>query len=205
MISLVKARWRLHYHLANLFLRLHRYEQAANAYGRALRVQPGDPHLEFQRAWSLLEVPDRRAEGTTAFENLLKPSPSASGYYLMACGLQRESRHEEAVQAFREAARLEPAEHADFYFNHAISLSALRRLEDAVDRYQMPRTSIPLMARLGEAWDRRSPNWAAGKTRPPVSRKRYAPENSRFYLCEGRSVCLGDTKKPCRLLKKRSG
>ena len=81
-------------------------------------------------------MPDRRVEGIAAFENLLKSSPSASGYYLMACGLQKESRHEEAVQAFGDAARLKTPATADFYSNHAISLNALRRLEEAADAYQ---------------------------------------------------------------------
>ncbi len=149
MGRVVKARWRVHYHLANLFLRLHRYDAAANAYGRALRIRPGDPNLQFQRAWSLLEVPARRVEGITAFENLMKSSPSASGYYLMACGLQKESRHEEAVRAFREAARLEPTENPDLHYNHAISLSALRRLEEAADAYQ---SAAHLNPSDGEAW-----------------------------------------------------
>ena len=149
MVSLIEARWRFHYHLANLFLRLHRYESAANAYERALRVLPGNPYFQYQRAWSLLAVPHRRVEGISAFEDLNKSSPSSSGYYLMAGGLQKESRHEEAVQAFREAARLEPAQSADFHYNHAISLSALRRFEEAAEAYQ---TAAHLNPSDGEAW-----------------------------------------------------
>lgn len=80
-------------------------------------------------------MPNRRVEGITAFEHLLKCSPSAFGYYLMACGLQKVSRHEEAVQAFREAARLEPG-HADVHYNHAISLGIVGRLEEAAAAYQ---------------------------------------------------------------------
>lgn len=149
MISVVEARWRSHYHLANLFLRLRRYDAAANAFGRALRLRPGDPHLEFQRAWSLLEVPHRRLESITAFENLMKSSPSAGGYYLMALGLQKEDRHEEAIEAFREAERLEPSENADCHYNYAISLTAVGRLEEAADAYQ---TAAHLNPFDGEAW-----------------------------------------------------
>jgi tetratricopeptide (TPR) repeat protein len=151
MISSVLTRWQLHYHLANLFLRFKRHETAANLYGRALRSRPDDPHLRFQRAWSLLEVPHRRVEGITAFEHLLKSSPSGSGYYLMACGLQKESRHEEAVQAFREAARLDPSGNADadFHYNLGGSLSALGRLEEAADAFQ---NAAHLNPSDGEAW-----------------------------------------------------
>lgn len=148
-MSLVTARWQFHYHLANLFLRLHRFEAAANAYGRALRARPDDPDLQFQRAWSLLEVPNRRVEGITAFENLMKSSPSASGYYLMACGLQKEFRHQEAVLAFREAARLDSWVGADFHYNHGVSLGALGRFEEAADAYQ---TAAQLNPSDGEAW-----------------------------------------------------
>jgi tetratricopeptide (TPR) repeat protein len=98
---------------------------------------------------AVLEVPARRVEGITAFENLMKSSPSASGYYLMACGLQKESRHEEAVQAFCEAARLDGSPHADFHFNHATSLGALGRLEEAADAYQ---AAAHLNPSDGDAW-----------------------------------------------------
>jgi tetratricopeptide (TPR) repeat protein len=149
MISWAQLRWRFHYHLANLFLRLGHYGAAANAYSRALSIRPDDPHVQFQRAWSLLEAPRRRVEAITAFETLMKSSPSGFGYYLMACGLQRESRHEEAVRAFGESARLEPSESADFHYNHAISLGALGRLEEAADAYQEAARLSPSDA---EAW-----------------------------------------------------
>ena len=146
---MTQARSQLYYHLANIFLRLHCYGAAANAFGRALRDRPGDPHLEFQRAWSLLQVPARRVDGIAAFDVLMKSSPSALGYYVMACGLQKESRHEEAVQAFREAARLAPSESADLHHNHAVSLSTLRRFEEAADAYQR---AAHLNPSDGDAW-----------------------------------------------------
>jgi tetratricopeptide (TPR) repeat protein len=149
MISLGNARWQFQYKLANLLLRFNRYEGAANAYGRALSLRPGDPHLQFQRAWTLLHVPQRRGEGISAFQNLMQSSPSASGYYLMACALQQESRHEEAVRAFQEAARLQPSENGDFHYNYASSLRALHRLEEAADAYQ---TAAHLNPSDGEAW-----------------------------------------------------
>jgi hypothetical protein len=61
MIALVQTRWQVHYHLANLLLRFKCYEAAANSYGRALRIQPDDPHVQFQRAWSLLALTSIRA------------------------------------------------------------------------------------------------------------------------------------------------
>src|SRR5687767_10921117 len=99
MMFLRDARAQFHYRVANLFLRLHRNEAAANSYERVLRIRPDDPHVQFQRAWCLLEVPGRRIDAIIGFQNLLKQSPSASGYYLLACGLQKETRHEEAVDA----------------------------------------------------------------------------------------------------------
>jgi hypothetical protein len=67
-------RAQFHYRVANLFLRLHRYEAAANAYWRYLRIRPTDRHVQFQRAWSLLEVPERRSDAISGFQNLLKES-----------------------------------------------------------------------------------------------------------------------------------
>jgi tetratricopeptide (TPR) repeat protein len=135
--------------MANLFLRLHRDEAAANAYERVLRIRPDDPQAQFHRAWCLLHVPKRRGEGITAFQELLRVSPSAAGFFLMGCGLQHESRHEEAVEAFREAARLENPGTADLHYNYAISLTALRRLEEAADAYQ---NAAHLNPSDGEAW-----------------------------------------------------
>jgi tetratricopeptide (TPR) repeat protein len=148
---LVKARAGLHWRLANLFLRVHWWEAAANAYGRALRIQPNDPSLQFQRAWSLLEVPHRRAEAIAAFDSLNKSAPSAFGYYLMACGLQQERRHEDAVQAFREVERLDPTVHGDFdySYNYAKSLASLGRFEEATDRLE---NTVRLYPSDAEAW-----------------------------------------------------
>ena len=143
------ARAQFHYRAANLFLRLRRYEAAANSYERVFRIRPDDPHAQFQRAWCLLEVPDRRVDGIIGFQKLLKQSPSAGGYYLLACGLQEESRHEEAVEAFREAVRLEGSGTGDFFHNYAVSLEALRRFEEAEDAY---RNAAHINPSDGAAW-----------------------------------------------------
>src|SRR5688572_7679163 len=143
------ARALFHYRLANLLLRLHRYHGAANSYERVLRFRPDDQRIQFQRAWCLLEVPGRRTDAIIGFQKLLKQSPSAGGYYLLACGLQKEERHEEAVAAFREAIRLEGSGTADFFHNYAVSLEALRRFEECVDAYQRAAQLNPSDA---EAW-----------------------------------------------------
>ena len=135
MASLKNTIARFHYRVANLFSHLHRYEAAAAAYGRVLRFWPQDSQAQFHRAWCLLSVPKRRIESIALFQDLLRASPSAAGFFLMGCGLQLESRHEEAVEAFREAARLERLDIADFHYNYAISLSALRRLDEAADAF----------------------------------------------------------------------
>jgi len=136
MMSLRDARAQFHYRVANLFLRVHRYAAAADSYQRVLRVRPDDPHVQFQRAWCLLEVAGRRIDGIIGFEKVLKQSPSAGGFYLLACGLQKESRHQEAVEAFREAIQLEGSGTADYFHNYAVSLEALRLFDDAVDAYR---------------------------------------------------------------------
>lgn len=126
---------RLHFHVANVLVRLRRFEAAANAYARALRAFPDDAAARFQHAWCLIEVPGRRAEGIDAFQRLLRVRPSASGFYLLACGLQRESRHAEAVDAFREVLRREAGTSALFY-NYALSLEAIGSFEDAANAYR---------------------------------------------------------------------
>jgi tetratricopeptide (TPR) repeat protein len=149
MMFLREARAQFHYRVASLSLRLHRYEAAANAYERVLRIRPDDAHVQFQRAWSLLEVPHRRNEGIKGFHNLLRVAPSAAGFFLMGCGLQQERRHEEAVQAFRDAARLESSGTSDLQYNLGVSLTALRRLEEAAEAFD---SAAHLSPSDGEAW-----------------------------------------------------
>lgn len=138
-----------HWGLARVFLLLRRYEAAAQSYARALRIRPDDPHLQFMRAWCLLEVRARAGEGIAAFLQLMQQSPSSGGYFLLACGLQRESRHEEAVEAFREAERLDDCRTPDFFHNYAVSLQAVRRFEEAVDAWRRAAQLDPSNA---EAW-----------------------------------------------------
>jgi tetratricopeptide (TPR) repeat protein len=134
--SLVELFAEVHYRLANLLIHLRRYEAAAATYERILARHPDDPQALFQRAWCLLEVPHRREEGIAGFQTLLQHSPSSGGYYLLACALQQESRHDEAVEAFREVIGLDGNGSTDFFHNYAISLEAVRRYEDAADAYR---------------------------------------------------------------------
>jgi tetratricopeptide (TPR) repeat protein len=67
----------------------------------------------------------------------------------LACGLQKEARHEEAIEAFREAGRLEDSGTADFFHNYAVSLEAVRRFEEAADAY---RSAAQLSPSDAEAW-----------------------------------------------------
>jgi tetratricopeptide (TPR) repeat protein len=144
------VRGQFHYRLANLFLSLRRYEAAAASYDRVLRVRPDDPQVQFTRAWCLLEVPGRRTDAIIGFQKLLKQSPSSGGYYLLACGLQRESRHEEAVEAFGEAARRDGSETPpDVFYNYGVSLEALRRFHQAADVY---RNAAQLNPSDAQAW-----------------------------------------------------
>jgi tetratricopeptide (TPR) repeat protein len=105
--------------------------------------------MQFWRAWSLVRVQHRRVEGIREFQELLQSSPSAWGYYLLACALQQESRHEQAVVAFREAFRLDSRVVGDFHYNHATSLVALRRFEEAADEFK---NAAQLNPSDGAAW-----------------------------------------------------
>ena len=121
--------------VANAAVRFGRYEAAADAYARFLRLEPEHAGVQFHRAWCLVQVPRRRDEGIVAFQRLLKTSPSASGSYLMACALQQQGRHGEAVAAFQEAARLENIDTADFHMNLGASLTALGRWTEAREAF----------------------------------------------------------------------
>jgi len=141
----------LHFHLANLLTRVHWYEAAGNAYGRAARLRPDDSCFQFQRAWCLLEVPHRRVESIAVFDSLLKTSPSSFGYYLMGCGLHKEQRHEEAVQAMDEARRLDPtaSDRSYYCYDYGLCLASVGRFEEAADAFRDAALRKPSNA---EAW-----------------------------------------------------
>ena len=150
MFSFADVRARFHCRVANALVHLRCYGAAANAYSRALQIWLNEPGAEFQRAWCLLMVPARRAEGIAGFQRLMQRSPSADGYFLMACGLQQESRDEEAIVAFREALRLESPHAADLHYNIGVSLSRLQRWEEAADAYENATHLSPSSA---DAWE----------------------------------------------------
>ena len=153
-IGSVKSWWRnarVHFygHVANGWLRVRQYGAAAAAYERILRILPDNPWAQFQRAWSLLHIPNRRVEAIVGFQTVLPRSPSAGGYYLLAWGLQQEGRDAEAVNAFTEALRLDSPGPPDFYRDYAHSLRAVGRLEDAAESFRCAAQLNPADA---EAW-----------------------------------------------------
>lgn len=104
---------RLHFHVANVLVRLRRFEAEANGYARVLRAWPDDAAARFQHAWCLLEVPSRRAEGIAAFQRLLESRPSASGFYPVLVGtLTAGGNLDEALAIARASAEAAPDEAA---------------------------------------------------------------------------------------------
>ena len=95
---------------------------------------------------------------------LLKQSVSSGGYYLLACGLQQESRHEEALEAFRETIRLEGSVTADVFLNYGVSLE-LFDVSKKLQTHTGPRgNSIRQTPKPGRAWAQCWLDWVAGKT-----------------------------------------
>lgn len=127
------ARLRFYHRVANACLLVRWYAAAVAVYDRMLRISLDNSTTQFQRAWTLLQLPKRRSESIAAFQTLLKQQPSASGYYLLACGLQHERRHADAVEAFEEALRLDSPAPAAVYYDYAGSLWHAGRLEDAAE------------------------------------------------------------------------
>ena len=187
-MSLAAARVRLLYLAANVLSRFRLYSAVAYAYDLLLRIQPDDPVARFYHAWNLMEVPGRRVDAIAGFQGLLPNHPSASGYYLLGCALQKESRHEEAVKAFRDSIRLEDSRSPDLSFNYAVSLEALGQLEGAVDAY---RSAAQLAPSDGDAW------WNLGALLAELGRRRDAvpclERAMRLAPSTARALVLADT------------
>lgn len=147
-LSKIGASW--HYVVGNTLARFHRYQAAADAYGRVLRVFPDEEAIYFRRFWCQLHVPSCRGDGIVLLNRRLSLAPSSYGFYLLACGFQGEGRHAEAVAAFRRALQLDASQTSEFFAAFAVSLRMQRCLEDAVDAC---RSAAQLAPSSPEAWE----------------------------------------------------
>ena len=143
--------------LGQAYMSLGKYDDAAQAFRRALEINPYyvDVHNDLGTAYMLL---GRRAEGKneflTAFNDPTNPTPELSSRNLGSAYLE-EKRYAEAANWYRTSLGRNKA-YADAYLGLADALLGLGRLDEAVGTLEgaikeCPQ-STPVLAALGEVY-----------------------------------------------------
>jgi tetratricopeptide (TPR) repeat protein len=100
--------------LGNLHFSEERYEEAIDAYEKAVRISPSsDNHYALGQAYMNA---GRYSDADQQFNTVLRMNPDKpNGNYGLGLNFSRQSRHDDAIVQFKEAVRLE----ADFYDGYA--------------------------------------------------------------------------------------
>jgi protein O-GlcNAc transferase len=126
----------------NALQRLGRFAEAAAAYRRALRLDPGSAGTCCNLAVALQAL-GQLDEAATAYAKALALNPgSAPVHNQYGTLLQQQGKLDEAVASYREALRLKPS-FADAYYNLGTALQAQDKLEEAAEAYGQVLTLKP--------------------------------------------------------------
>lgn len=111
-----------------------RYEQAAEGFREALRMNPSDVGSAFNLGVAL-EKSEHYDEAIAAYRQAIAIQPTlADAYYNLGDLLTRLHRYDEAIVALKEAVRQAPT-NANAYHDMALALKGLGRKEEAADAY----------------------------------------------------------------------
>jgi pentatricopeptide repeat protein len=112
-----------------------RYEEALQAYEKALELNPDDSYVWCEKGFTLFSL-DRYEEALMVFDKILEPNPDDSdAWYGKGIALYGLGRYEEALQAYEKARELIP----DLFQNWcdiAAALCKLGRFEEALQYYE---------------------------------------------------------------------
>lgn len=99
--------WINQYDLGRLYYRLRRLDAAASAFQRALELRPNDPRL-FTNLGAVSAALGDDARALESFNRANTLAPSSLGFSNAGTIYYRMGRFDDAVQAYREAVRLNP-------------------------------------------------------------------------------------------------
>lgn len=143
--------------LVSLLIEAKRPEEAMRQLGAALALDPRQPAMAMLLARLQLE------RGSPGIDTLMRTLPYATGngeyHGFLAGALQREERHREAVEQYRQALRTAP-QNGVWWMGMAISLQAEKRAPEAVVAYQKARDSGSLSPELLGFVDRKLKQFA---------------------------------------------
>ena len=104
----------LRYALGDLYLGLHRWDGAIAEYEQAVRLDPENPWCHNRLGFTLAWKGGRDDEAIAQFREAIRLDANIGwSHYFLAIALEHKGRLDEAVDEFREAARLLPEKRAE--------------------------------------------------------------------------------------------
>ncbi len=104
----------LHYALGGLYVGLHRWDGAIAEYEQAIRLDPDNAWCHNRLGFTLVWKGGRDDEAMAQFREAIRIDPNIGwSHYCLAIALENKGRLDEAVDEFRDAARLFPEKHAE--------------------------------------------------------------------------------------------
>ncbi len=128
--------------------KLKRYEEAIEAYEKAIELDPKDAYAWVNKGFALDEL-KRYEEAIEAYEKAIELDPKNDfSWVSKGISLWQLKRYEEAIEAYEKAIELNPKN--DFpWVNKGISLSELTRYEEAIEAYEK---AIEINPKNAYAW-----------------------------------------------------
>ncbi len=125
---------------------LKRYEEALEAYNRAIQLAPNDALAYHNKGYALDDL-KRYEEALEAYTRAIELDPNdAVTYYNKGYTLRNLKRYEEALEAYTRALELDPND-AVTYYHKGTALRNLKRSKEALDAYARAIELDPTYAR----------------------------------------------------------
>jgi tetratricopeptide (TPR) repeat protein len=126
------------YRKGNALFDLKRYEEALEAYEKAIELNPEDAADAWNGKGSALEALGRYEEALEAYEKAieLNPEDAADAWYDKGDALFDLKRYDEALEAYEKAIELNLEDAADAWYDKGNALYNLKRYDEALEAYE---------------------------------------------------------------------
>ncbi|MGO8800669.1 MAG: tetratricopeptide repeat protein, partial [Roseiarcus sp.] len=124
----------VHNNYGNVLKELNRFEEAAESFKKALRLNPGYAEAHSNRG-IVLQALGRFDEALSSHDRALKINPTLAGVHSnRGDALVKLGRHDEALASYARALVINP-DLAEVYNNRGNALAAIERIDEALDSY----------------------------------------------------------------------
>jgi tetratricopeptide (TPR) repeat protein len=110
------------------------YEEAINAYDKALEIKPDSSEAWYNRGIALRNL-QRYEDAIASYDKAIQFQPDyANAWNNRGIALEKLQRYEDAIASYDKAIQFQPGD-ADPWYNRGIALEKLQRYEDAIASY----------------------------------------------------------------------